>query len=82
MYKDLYDRAKKIVKKDACMEFYDAARHLYLGTSACNVSLETRLSQVRDGRNCRNNEVLYNPNNTGLHLPAKAYQALSDATAT
>ena len=26
MYKDLYDRAKKIVKKDACMKFYDVSK--------------------------------------------------------
>ena len=34
MYQNLYDRAKKIVKKDACLKFYDASRSPYLETDA------------------------------------------------
>ena len=30
MYQGLYNRAKNIVKTNACMTFYDAARTLYL----------------------------------------------------
>ena len=33
VYQDLYDRAKKIVKKEKCITFYDVARPLY----HCNV---------------------------------------------
>ena len=34
MYQDLYNTAKKVVKKDACMKFYDASRpvHIYMET--------------------------------------------------
>ena len=49
MYHDLYDRAKNIIKKDACMKFYNAPRPLYLKTYATGVNLGARLLQVRDG---------------------------------
>ena len=39
MCRDLYDKAKKIPKKDACIKFYDASRPLYLETDASGVSL-------------------------------------------
>ena len=52
--------AKKIIKKDACMKFYDASRPLYLETDA----LGARLLQVREGMNCWYGEV---PENTVLH---------------
>ena len=39
-YQDLYDRAKKIVvKKDACMKFFNAAIPLYPETDASGVGL-------------------------------------------
>ena len=40
MGQDLYNRAKEIVKKDACMKFYDVARPLYLETDVSGVSHE------------------------------------------
>ena len=39
------------------MKFYDAARPLYLETDASGVWLGTRLLKVRDGVNCRHDEV-------------------------
>ena len=51
MYHELYDRAKKIVKKDECMKFYDASRPLYLETSTSSV-LEAGLPQVRNSMIC------------------------------
>ena len=63
MYQDLYDSAKKIIKKDASMKFYDASRLLYLETDASGVSPGAGLLQVRDGRNCEHDEV---PDNTAL----------------
>ena len=54
MYQDLYYKANKIVKKDACMKFYDAARPLHLET---DVGLRARLLQVRDGMNHKCDEV-------------------------
>ena len=44
MYQDVYDKAKKIVKKDICMKLYDKARPLYLETNAPVISLGSELS--------------------------------------
>ena len=57
----LYNTAKKIVKKDACMKFYDIARPLYLETTTSGISLGARLLQLRDSMNCdeiKNNAIL------------------------
>ena len=51
MFQDLYDTAKKILKKDICMKFYDAARPLYLENDASSIGLGAGLLQVRDGMN-------------------------------
>ena len=47
MYKGVYDKAKKIIKKDACMKFYDASRPLSMETNALGVSFEAGLLQER-----------------------------------
>ena len=47
MHQDLYDRAEKIIKKDACMKFCDTSRPLYLENNALGVSLGATLLQVR-----------------------------------
>ena len=57
MYQYLHDKAKKIIKKDACMKFYDASRLLYLETDASGIGLRAGLLQVWDGMNCGCNEV-------------------------
>ena len=82
MYQSLYDKVKTIVKRDACMKFYDMARTLYLDTNALGIGLGTGLVQVRDCMSCGHNEV---PGNVILHLIAmlsNAYQVWSSATAT
>ena len=56
MYKDLYDRVKKIIKKDTCAKFYDESGLLYLETDASSISLEAALLQVRYGMNCGHEE--------------------------
>ena len=63
MYEELYDKAKNIIKQDACMKFYDASKPLYLETDASSIGLGTGLLQVRDCMNCRLDEAL---NNTAL----------------
>ena len=63
MYQDLYERAKKIIKKDVCMKFYDASRPLYCETHALGVTLGTGLLQVRDVMNCGHDKV---PDNATL----------------
>ena len=64
MYHEAYDKAKKIIKQDACMKFYDTSKLLYLKTDASGSSLCAGLLQVRDSMNCRLDEV---PSNTVLH---------------
>ena len=76
MYQHLYDRPKKIIKKDACIEFYDASRPLYLETNASSVSLEAKLLQVRNGINCGCDEV---SDNTTLHPVAFTSKSLFSA---
>ena len=66
-YQDLYNKAKKIVMKDACMKFHDATRPLCLETDVSGVSLGARLLQVRDGMNYGCNAV---PDNATMCLTA------------
>ena len=40
MYQDLYDKAKKVIKWDACREFYNASRPFCLETDASGSALE------------------------------------------
>ena len=63
MYQDLYGRTK-MIKKDACMEFYEASRPLYLEMDASSISLGGMLLQVRDGMNCGHDVV---PESITLH---------------
>ena len=51
--------SKKMVKRYACMEFYDVARPLYLETDSSILVLKLDL-HVRDGINCRHDEILDN----------------------
>ena len=48
MYQDLYDNAKKIVIKHACVKFYDVARPVYLETEESGISLAAGLLLLRD----------------------------------
>ena len=57
MYQDLYDKAKKIIKKDTCMKFYDESRPLYLETDASGVGLGDGLLQVRESMICGCDEI-------------------------
>ena len=80
-FQELYDRAKKIVKKHVCVKFYVASIPLYLETDASGVGQEVGLLQVGDGMNCRFDEVPDNEILCQLLLLAKAYHALSDTIA-
>ena len=59
IYHNLYGK-KQLVKRDACMKFYDVAGPLYLEIDASGISLEARLLQVRDVMNCRHDEIPHN----------------------
>ena len=77
VYQDLYDKAKKIIKKDTCMKFYDASGPLYLETDASGVSLRARLLQVREGMNCGHDEVPDNASVCQITFASKAYRVSS-----
>ena len=56
MYQDLYYKAKKIIKKDTWMKFYNASNPLYLESDASSIGLGARLLLVRAGMNCRHDK--------------------------
>ena len=66
MYQDLYDKAKKLATKDACMKLYNALKLLYLETDASGISLGARLLQVRKGINCQHDKLSIQGHNTAI----------------
>ena len=76
MYQDLYDRARKIIKKYIYMKFYSTSRPQNVESDFLGVDLVARLLQVRDGMNCWHNKV---PNAT--RCPERVYQILSGTAA-
>ena len=62
---DLYDRGKKIIKKDACIKFYETSRTLSLEMEPSGAGLGAGLLQLRDGMDCGHDYV---PGNATLHL--------------
>ena len=67
---------QKIIKKDACLKFYNVAKPLYIESNASGISLGTKLLQIRDGMNCGCDEIL---DNAILHPVAFAIGSLSSA---
>ena len=52
-YQELYDKAKTLIKKDACMKlFYDQNELLYIEIDTPGVGLESELQQIRQVINC------------------------------
>ena len=74
MHLYLYERAKKIFQKDACMKLYDIDRTPYLETDTSGIGFRPRLLQVRDGMNCRCDGF---PDDAILFLTAFASKSLS-----
>ena len=62
MYQDLYDKAKKIITKVACIKFYDTLKPLYLEMDASGIDLGAGLLQVRKGMTCGHDKVPDNAN--------------------
>ena len=74
LYQDLYNKAKRLITKNACMKFYDASKPLHLQTDASGIDLGASLMQMWEGMNCRCEEV---PNNVALHSVVFASKSLS-----
>ena len=71
MYLELYNRTKKIIKKEETMKFYDASRPIYMEADGSGVGLGAQLPQVRDGMNCGHDKIPYNA--TQLLLPTEFF---------
>ena len=54
---ELFDKAKSIIKEDACMKFYDETKPLYIETEASGVELGAALLQIRSNRSCLRHEA-------------------------
>ena len=51
-YQKLFNKAKSIISKDACMKFYNETQPLHLETPASGVGLRAVLLQTRSGTGC------------------------------
>ena len=74
-YQKLFERAKSIIKADACMEFYDGTKSLYLETDASEGGLGTGLLQTRNCTSCPRHMA---PDNNIL-IPMAFTKSLSSA---
>ena len=72
-YQKLFDRAKSIIKADACMKFHNEPNPLYLETAASGVGLGSSLLQKRNGTSCPRDAAPGNNILWPLHLQAKVY---------
>ena len=57
-YQNMFDKAKAIIKEDACMKFHDETKLLYIETDASGVGLGAALVQTRSNTSCPRDEVL------------------------
>ena len=81
-YKDLYEKAKKLIMKDTCMKSHDTSNPLYLETDASGVGLGASLLQMWEGVNCTHDNVLDNMFHCPILLPVNVNQAQRGGRAT
>ena len=58
--KIIFNKAKSIIKLDACMKFYGETKPLYIQTDTSGVGLEAALLQTRSNISCPRDETPYN----------------------
>ena len=73
-YQILFDKAKSVIKEDACMKFYDENQPLYLETETSGVRLGAALPQTRSGTGCPRDKA---PDNSIFRPIAFASKSLS-----
>ena len=56
----MFNKAKEIVKEDACMKFYDETKPLYIETDAHGVGLGAALLQTRCNTNFHRDNIIGN----------------------
>ena len=59
-YQKILNKAKAIIKEDACLEFYDETKPLYKETDAFGVGLGAALLQTRSNTSCHKDKALDN----------------------
>ena len=59
-YQKMFDKAKAIIKEDACMKFYDETKPLYIETDASGAGLGNALLETRSNASSHRDEVLDN----------------------
>ena len=52
----IFNKAKAIIKEDACLKFYDETKPLYIEMDASGVGLEFSLLQTRNNTRCDKDE--------------------------
>ena len=75
---NLYDKAKRLITRDACMKFFDALKPLYLEMDVSGIGLRAVLLQMSEGMNCLYGEV---PDNVTLHPIAFASKSIQSRVA-
>ena len=53
----MFNKAKSIIKEDACMKFHDEMKPLYIDTDASGVGIGTTLLQTRSNNSCPKDEA-------------------------
>ena len=56
-HQKIFDKAKSIIKDDACMKFYDDTKLLYIETDVPGAGLGAALLQTRSSTSCPRDEV-------------------------
>ena len=75
-YQKIFDKAKSIIKQDACMKFYYETKPLYIQTDAPGVGLGVALIHIRSNKNCHWDEA---PDNSILSPYVFTSKSLTEA---
>ena len=81
-YQKMFDNSKAIIKEDACMEFYDETKPLYIETDASEVGLGAALLQTRSNTNCHRGDMLDNSLLRPIVFSSKSLTGAEKDTAT
>ena len=75
-------KQKNVIKKSACMKFYDEKELQYFGTDASGTAFGAGLLQIRDGVTCPRDTAPDNSRLRPVAFARKAYPVLRHAIAT
>ena len=81
-YQKLFNKAKSIIKEDACMKLYDETKPLYIETDASEVGLDAALLQTRSNTSFPRNKVPHNSILRPIAFASKSLTGMEKNTAT